>query len=71
MKAFNFKGCDQVNFETEQVLIVMLFKTLLVWGTDLKVLISFHLLKIRIKNKNKKVYNNGFLRFFYPIKCIS
>lgn len=30
MKAFHFKGCDQVNFETEQVLLVMLFKTLLV-----------------------------------------
>lgn len=71
MKAFHFKGCDQVNFETEQVLIVMLFKTLLVWGTDLKVLISFHLLKIRIKNKNTKFITMGFCVFFYPIKCIS
>lgn len=68
MKAFHFKGCDQVNFETEQVLIVMLFKTLLVWGTDLKVLISFHLLKIRIKNKIiKKFITMGFCVFSTPL----
>lgn len=68
MKAFHFKGCDQVNFETEQVLLVMLFKTLLVWGTDLKVLISFHLLKIRIKNKIiKKFITMGFCVFSTPL----